>query len=82
MAYQKRERLYELLARVQREGGADRVAGMHAVKIVEIYDDQTQEIISAVPGSATPVDWAGLVALMHKDDLSAFMAAAVAASGG
>jgi hypothetical protein len=80
MALQERTRLYEFLARVNRVEGADRVVGMHSVEITEIYDDGTQEIKAATIGGAVPLDWAGLVALMHEDDRAALSAALAAAA--
>ncbi|MBX9697880.1 MAG: hypothetical protein K2X74_00530 [Acetobacteraceae bacterium] len=74
MALQQRTRLYEFLARVDRVGGADRVVGMQVARILEIYDDQTQAVVSAQVQPAQPVDWAGLVALMHEDDIAALVA--------
>jgi len=79
MALQQRTRLYEFLARVDRVSGADRVVGMHAVHLVEVYDDATQEVISSTQQSAQPLDWDGLVALMHTDDRAALQAALEAA---
>lgn len=79
MALIQRTRLYEFLARVARVDGADRVVGMHAVNITEIVDDATDAVVSATLGAATPLDWAGLVALMHEDDRAALSAALEAA---
>jgi hypothetical protein len=75
MAIQQRTRLYEFLARIDRVAGADRVVGMHAVNLSEIYDDATDLVLSATVQAAEPLDWNGLVALMHEDDRALLLAA-------
>jgi hypothetical protein len=75
MALQQRTRLYEFLARIDRVGGADRVVGMHASHLVEVYDDDTGTVVSATISEATPLDWAGLASIMHEDDRALLMAA-------
>jgi hypothetical protein len=77
MALIQRTRLYELLARVSHVSGADRVVGMHARYIVEVLDDTMipPSVVSATVQSPVPVDWNGLVALMHEDDRALLVAA-------
>jgi hypothetical protein len=75
MALQQRVRLYEFLARIERISGADRVVGMQASNILEIYDDETEAVVSATVQPAVPLDFAGLIELMHEDDIAQLVAA-------
>jgi hypothetical protein len=73
MALEERTRLYEFLARLDRTPEGDRIVGMQVQTITEILRDG--EVIAATINPATPLDWAGLAAMMHPDDRSALLAA-------
>jgi hypothetical protein len=70
MALAVEDRLVEFLARVDRADG--RVVGMHIIKERLVTDGST--IVSSTLLPAEEVTWAGLVALMHPDDIAALVA--------
>jgi hypothetical protein len=73
MALEERTRLYEVLARLERNDTGDRIVGMQVQTITEILRDG--EVIAATINPATPFDWAGLAAMMHPDDRAALLSA-------
>jgi hypothetical protein len=78
MAYVKTQRLVQFLAKVD-GGGSERVLGMQ-VTYMDRFTDGAD--VKEFPGNTAPVDFAGLVALMHPTDqdlLKAALDAAVAA---
>lgn len=77
MALTEVTRLYELLVRVERDASGDRVRGMHAQAITEIYRDG--DLIAANLEPPVPVGWAEVAGLMHPDDRAALAAALAAA---
>lgn len=72
MALTERTRLYEFLVRLGSSETGDRIYGMHVSRIREVLDDG--EVIMATQLPAETVDFAGLVPLMHPDDIAALAA--------
>jgi hypothetical protein len=78
MALVKTDYVYEVLARIERQGDEDRIAGMHVTYLREIVDTETGETVISQPLPAQPLTWAGLAAIMHPDDKASFVAAVAA----
>lgn len=70
MALTKTEHLYEFMARVGTgEVNTGRVVGMQVTYLDRVLDGAVTVIERT--GRTAPVDYAGLAALMHDDDLAA-----------
>lgn len=74
MAILRTTHLYEFLARVSTapENGG-RLVGMHVTHLERFSEGA--EVLSERLMPAQPIDFAGLVALMHPDDIAALIAA-------
>lgn len=80
MALSERTRLYELLVRIDRDADrSDRIRGMHVQTITEVLRDD--EVVASSLNPPVPIGFAGLVDLMHPEDL-AELAAEVARRAG
>jgi hypothetical protein len=78
MAITKTERLVQFIATVD-GAGTERILGMQVTYVIRYNENG---VITEHPGRTAPVNFAGLVALMHEDDqdlLKAALDAAVAA---
>jgi hypothetical protein len=75
MALQVRDRLHGLWVRVDRVDTNDRVVGMHIERLREIYDDTTSAVVQSSILPAEQIDFAGLVAIMHPDDIAVLLEA-------